>query len=290
MLQRLFRKASWKRRGSRETKSGKYKVGVKGNLSRTRVEEIFNLLLFLEPSSCFHNTSNLSRNCEENADGYGLPRYGMQTRPVTPRPMFDPSYFSLGRRNWPIPRDDRLRDGHPITLCRNLVPMVDTPLSPPPHERGPTYDTRPTVYCDAHGYQLQRPDQSLESVTKHFQRMGLSGTNSLAGYSDCVICGKPVEQIKDEAVIDYLHKTAIPNESLQQFNASRKAFLEGKEIGTFLLLPEECRRLPPVMATCTRSTQVDNAPCRARWHYSETLKLLVIILKLLHLLFIIFCM
>ena len=75
----------------------------------------------------------------------GLPKYGMQTRP----------------------RDDRLRDGHPITLCRNLVPMVDTPLPPPPQERGPTYDIRPTVYCDAHGYQHQRPDQSLESITKH---------------------------------------------------------------------------------------------------------------------------
>ena len=103
---------------------------------------------------------------------------------------------------------------HPITLCRNLVPMVNTPLSPPPQERGPTYDIGPAVYCDALGYQHQRPDQSLESITKHFQGMGLSGTNSLAGYSDCVLCEKSVEQIEDGAVIDYPHRTAIPNESL----------------------------------------------------------------------------
>ena len=66
--------------------------------------------------------------------------------------------------------------------------------------------------------------------------MGLSGTHSLAGCSDCVICVKSVEQIKDEAVIDYLQKTANRNVSLQQFNARRIAFLEGLEIGTFLLL------------------------------------------------------
>ena len=52
-----------------------------------------------------------------------------------------------------------------------------------------------------------------------------------------MICGKSVEQIKDEAVIDYMHKTAIPNKSTQQFNARRMAFLEGMKIETFLLLP-----------------------------------------------------
>ena len=167
----------------------------------------------------------------------GLPSHGLPTRPITPRPVFDSSYFSLGRGNGPILRDDRIRDGHPITLCRNLVPMVDTPLSPPLHERGPSFPTSSIMHCDAHGYQHQNPVQNIEAITKHFQGMGLSGTKSLAGYSDCVVCGKSVEQIKDEPVIDYMHKTAVPNETLQQFNARRMAFLEGMEIGTFLLLP-----------------------------------------------------
>ena len=34
-----------------------------------------------------------------------------------------------------------------------------------------------------------------------------------------------------------MHKAAIPNESPQQFNARRRAFLKGMEIGAFLLLP-----------------------------------------------------
>ena len=52
----------------------------------------------------------------------GLPNYETQTRPIKPRSMFNPSFFSLGKGNGPISRDDRHRYGHPITLCR----MVDT--------------------------------------------------------------------------------------------------------------------------------------------------------------------
>ena len=167
----------------------------------------------------------------------GLPKHEMRTGSITPRPMFDPYFFSLGKGNGPISRDDRLRNGHPITLCRNLVPMVDTPMSPPPQDRGLAQGFCSTMYCDAHGYQHQRPQQNMDSITKHFEGMELAGTNSLSSYSDCRICGKSVEQIKDEAVIDYMHKTAVPNESPRQFNARRMAFLEGMENGTFLLLP-----------------------------------------------------
>ena len=173
----------------------------------------------------------------EEAVPAGLPGHEMRTSSIMPRLLFDPSFFSLGKGNGPIFRDDRIRDGHPITLCRNLVPMVDTPMSAPPQDREPAQEFCPIMYCDTHGYQHQRPQQNMDLITKHFQGMELAGTNSLSGYSDCVICGKSVEQIKDEVVIDYMHRTAIPNETPQQFNARRMAFLEGMEIGTFLLLP-----------------------------------------------------
>ena len=98
----------------------------------------------------------------------------------------------LGKGNGPISRDDRLTNGHPITLSRNLVPIVDTIMSPPPQDRQPAQQFCSTMYCDAHGYQRQRPQQNLDSITKRFQGMELAGTNSLSGYSDCVICGKSV--------------------------------------------------------------------------------------------------
>ena len=125
-----------------------------------------------------------------------------------PWPSYDPSFFSLGKENGTISRDDRLRNGHPITLCRNLVPMVETTMSPPPQERGPAYGLSSTRFCDTHGYQHKRPQQNMDVITNYSQGMEPAGTNSLSGYSDCLVCGKSVEQIKDQAVIVYLHKTA----------------------------------------------------------------------------------
>ena len=132
------------------------------------------------------------------------------------------------------------------------------------------------MYCDAHGYQPQRPQQSLETITKHFQGMGLGGTNSLGGYCDCVILGKSVEQIKDEALIDHLPKIALPNESLQHFNKRRMTFLEGRKIGIFYYSQGECQRLPPVTAISTRLTQANNTSGRSHCHYSKTSKLLLV--------------
>ena len=59
----------------------------------------------------------------------------------TPRPnqplflTFSQSYFNLGRGNGPLTCDDRVRNNHPINICRNLIPQVDTPLSPPIADR-----------------------------------------------------------------------------------------------------------------------------------------------------------
>ena len=58
------------------------------------------------------------------------------TRATTPRlayvpgPMFDAGYFDLGMGRGPIARDSRLRNDHPINLCSQLIPMVDTPVTP----------------------------------------------------------------------------------------------------------------------------------------------------------------
>ena len=59
----------------------------------------------------------------------------------------------------------------------------------------------------------------------------------MANYSDCVICGKSTLQIQSEAVTDYLRKTAILGKSGDQLDARKKAFMEGMQVGTFLLLP-----------------------------------------------------
>ena len=44
-------------------------------------------------------------------------------------------------------------------------------------------------------------------------------------------------QIQEEAVSDYLKKTTIRGETALQVEARKRAFIEGMQVGTFLLLP-----------------------------------------------------
>ena len=49
----------------------------------------------------------------------------------------------------------------------------------------------------------------MEAVTSHFDGMALLESPPLLGCSDCIICGKPVRQIQEETVNDYLDMTVM---------------------------------------------------------------------------------
>ena len=159
-----------------------------------------------------------------------------------PGPMFDAGYFDLGMGRGPIARDPRLRNDHPINLCSKLIPMVDTPMSLPARDKYlPSGDWR--IAAEATTSNSQQHTNGI-----HFRGPNGEDNPYISGCTDCLVCGKSVEQIQDEAVIDYLHKTAIRGESAEQFNARRLAVLEGMKVGCFMLIPGECPRRPPVMA------------------------------------------
>ena len=121
-----------------------------------------------------------------------------QKRPVTPRPNVPPfltfgeKYFDLALGNGPVSRDSRVKANHSINLCSNLVPQVDTPLSPPEKDREPQY-LYSTPSCSSPSIAT-----SMETVTSHFDGMTLAESTSLHGCSDCIICEKPVQQIQEE--------------------------------------------------------------------------------------------
>ena len=105
-------------------------------------------------------------------------------------------------------------------------------MSPTPEERGPSN----TFYPNHAEY--SEPQQSLNGITNHFQDMELSGSGLLVNCLDCVICGKSTMQIQQEDVSNYLDKTTIQGETALQVEARKRAFIEGMQNGTFLLLPE----------------------------------------------------
>ena len=104
-------------------------------------------------------------------------------------------------------------------------------MSPPPEDRGPAYEQ------DIPSCSYSASSTSVETGANHFNNMTVSGNAGLFGYSDCVGCGKPVQQIQDEAVNDYLDKTVVPGETLAETETRKRAFLDGMAAGTFLLLP-----------------------------------------------------
>ena len=175
--------------------------------------------------------SSTALRIRDEAPQYNLPRYGTSGTSFAVRPTLEQSFFSLGKGIGPIRRDDRVRNNRPIKLCREIIPMVDTPMSPPPIERGLIYDS---YSVDG---QSKISQQSLDTVANNFQGMEIETNSPMGNYSDCRICGKSTLQIQSEAVTDYLCKTAILGESADQLEARKRAFMEGSQVGTFLLLP-----------------------------------------------------
>ena len=122
----------------------------------------------------------------------------------------------------------------PISQCSNLVPLVDTPLSPPPSEQGPSharydyagqYNTNFTAPLNAH----------IQGISVRFGAH--CGGPNAAVYGDCIVCGRSYEQIRESAVLAYLESISTRNESYQERQRRRNAYLEGMNQGTVLLVP-----------------------------------------------------
>ena len=113
-----------------------------------------------------------------------------------------------------------------IGQCSNLVPLVDTPLSPPPSEKSPSHAR--------YDYAAQFDTNFTAPLNSHIQ--GIS-VRFAAVYGDCIVCGRSYERIRETAVLAYLESTSTRDESYQERQRRRNAYLEGMNQGTVLLVP-----------------------------------------------------
>ena len=115
---------------------------------------------------------------EQEENRAGTPRLS-----YIPGPMFNAGYFDLGMGRGPVARDPRLRNDHPINICSQLIPMVDTPMSPPAVDKYPTGDWRAVTETTTNNNQ-----QCPSGI--HFR--GPSGDDNayITGCADCLICRK----------------------------------------------------------------------------------------------------
>ena len=122
----------------------------------------------------------------------------------------------------------------PIKYCGQLTSIVDSPQSPPPHERGPIYNNREYTPTTQSQMPLQ-PNSHIQGLSVRIASQ--CGQPNQAQYGDCIVCGRSYEQIKETAVLGYLESTTYRGESYDNRQRRRDAYLAGMDQGTVLFIP-----------------------------------------------------
>ena len=121
------------------------------------------------------------------------------------------------------------RTGSPvISQCGQLKPQIDTPLSPPAHERGP--------YVGPSFTEQQQQTIPPLPLSSHIQGISVRmaahcGQPNTAQYGDCIVTGQNYGQIKETAVLGYLEATFYRGEPYGEQLRRREAYLAGMDQG-----------------------------------------------------------
>ena len=129
----------------------------------------------------------------------------MVTPPPTPRrQLFQPESFNFDMgRGW-IGEE---RKNHPIEICREIVPIRDSPASPDTPNRKPEIFRPYDLPGPSNREDMQR-DQTVDLVSGHLENIRIAAPSAKPMYSDCIVCGKSYGDIVDETVRNYLQSSS----------------------------------------------------------------------------------
>ena len=136
-------------------------------------------------------------------------------------PKLDTKYFDHERCYAPSKRAEKSR----IELCKTLLPVPESPMSPPNHERGPSQDTP-----------LVQPAVSDFHVSYHVQNSVPYQNVSETQYTGCMVCGRSVDAIKSERVKWYMERSTPRNEPEHITKLRKEAYENGLNAGCFLFI------------------------------------------------------
>ena len=114
---------------------------------------------------------------------------------MSPQPVNWDTGISTRRCVTPLPE----KMGSPS--CRTLLPVINSPTSPPQHEKGPSLDT-PWI----------QPTQTDFHASYHVQDTRLYQKVSEVRFAGCMVCGHSVYAIKKEKVYWYIRRSTPQNE------------------------------------------------------------------------------
>ena len=136
-------------------------------------------------------------------------------------PKFDHRYFDQEMCYAPPKKLGKSR----IEVCKTLLPVPESPMSPPDHERGPSLDT-PLMQHTMGGFHASFHVQN----TRPYEDV----SNKL--YSGCMVCGRSSEAIKKEKVEWYVARSKPRGEPEYITEIRREAYENGLNAGAFLFI------------------------------------------------------
>ena len=112
-----------------------------------------------------------------------------------------------------------------IELCNTIMPVLESPMSPPEHERGPSMDTP-----------LVQPISSNFHASYHVQNTVPSQNVGEVRCTGCMVCSRSVDTIKNEKVKWYMQRS-LPRDEPEDITRLRKeAYENGLNAGCFLFI------------------------------------------------------
>ena len=156
---------------------------------------------------------------------------------VETTPKMDHKYFDLERCYAPSKRTEKSR----IEICNTILPVLESPMSPPDHEKGPSQNTpfvQPVISRFHASYYIQntRPYDNLSN-----QR-----------YTDCMACGKAVDEIKEEKINWYMERSTPRGEQPEFITKLRReAYINGLKAGSLLFTAPAVSQAAPVTEIIT---------------------------------------
>ena len=125
------------------------------------------------------------------------------------------------------------------------MPVLDSPMSAPQHERGPSLDTP-----------LVQPAESGFHASYHVQNTRPYQNVSEVRYTCCMVCGRSVDAIKKKKVDWFMRQSTPRNEPEHKTKLRREAFENGLNMGYFLFIRPAVSLL---LHSCTANWYLDSA-------------------------------
>ena len=100
---------------------------------------------------------------------------------------------------------------HPIQVCQQLEPFPETPKSPTPENRGRSHFFHPHYLPSNPATTYNHLLPNVSRLGKNLQNMTLQARPEHNAYvTDCLVCGKPYDQLIKRTVAGHLHQSAKP--------------------------------------------------------------------------------